>query len=37
MRSVCTENVYEHSLQVAFIAYAIAIIKNRQFKGHLNV
>ncbi|ACQ67855.1 5'-deoxynucleotidase [Candidatus Williamhamiltonella defendens] len=37
MRNVRTENVSEHSLQVAFVAHAIAIIKNRQFKGHLNV
>ncbi|AYB48372.1 5'-deoxynucleotidase [Candidatus Williamhamiltonella defendens] len=37
MRNVRTENVSEHSLQVAFVAHAIAVIKNRQFKGHLNV
>lgn len=27
MRSVSTENISEHSLQVAFVAHALAIIK----------
>lgn len=37
MRNVRTENVSEHSLQVAFIAHALAVIKNRKFNGNLNV
>ncbi|GAB2936898.1 5'-deoxynucleotidase [Hafnia psychrotolerans] len=37
MRNVRTENVSEHSLQVAFVAHALAVIKNRKFGGHLNV
>ncbi|MGP8308743.1 5'-deoxynucleotidase [Vibrio sp. YIC-376] len=36
MRSVSTENVSEHSLQVAFVAHALALIKNKKFDGHLN-
>ncbi|REF27710.1 5'-deoxynucleotidase [Xenorhabdus cabanillasii] len=36
MRNVRTENVSEHSLQVAFVAHALAIIKNRKFDGHIN-
>ncbi|OCQ53109.1 5'-deoxynucleotidase YfbR [Photorhabdus australis subsp. thailandensis] len=36
MRNVRTENVSEHSLQVAFVAHALAIIKNRKFNGHVN-
>ncbi|WMY95407.1 MAG: 5'-deoxynucleotidase [Arsenophonus sp.] len=36
MRNVRTENVSEHSLQVAFIAHALACIKNRKFNGHIN-
>ncbi|EAX7127633.1 5'-deoxynucleotidase [Salmonella enterica] len=35
MRNVRTENVSEHSLQVA-IAHALAAIKNRKFGGQLN-
>ncbi|SLM62341.1 MULTISPECIES: 5'-deoxynucleotidase [Dickeya] len=37
MRNVRTENVSEHSLQVAFVAHALAVIKNRKFNGNLNV
>jgi len=37
MRNVRTENVSEHSLQVAFVAHALAVIKNRKFGGQLNV
>lgn len=37
MRNIRTENVSEHSLQVAFVAHALAIIKNKKFGGHLNV
>ncbi|GKW28651.1 5'-deoxynucleotidase [Pectobacterium brasiliense] len=36
MRNVRAENVSEHSLQVAFVAHALAVIKNRKFDGNLN-
>ncbi|WP_392560482.1 5'-deoxynucleotidase [Orbus mooreae] len=36
MRNVRIENVSEHSLQVAFVAHALAIIKNRKFNGQVN-
>lgn len=36
MRNVRTENVSEHSLQVAMVAHALAAIKNRKFGGQLN-
>ncbi|HBO24035.1 MULTISPECIES: 5'-deoxynucleotidase [unclassified Providencia] len=36
MRNVRTENVSEHSLQVAMVAHALAIIKNRKFNGNVN-
>ncbi|MBN3230699.1 5'-deoxynucleotidase [Pectobacterium brasiliense] len=36
MRNVRTENVSEHSLQVAFVAHALAVIKNRKFAGNLS-
>ena len=36
MRNVRTENVSEHRLQVALVAHALAIIKNRKFNGNLN-
>ncbi|KII79664.1 5'-deoxynucleotidase [Vibrio renipiscarius] len=36
MRSVSTENISEHSLQVAFVAHALALIKNKKFAGNLN-
>lgn len=36
MRNVRTENVSDHSLQVAFVAHALAIIKNKYFNGHVN-
>ncbi|UTM56517.1 5'-deoxynucleotidase [Photobacterium sp. CCB-ST2H9] len=36
MRSVTSENVSEHSLQVAFVAHALALIQNRHFGGALN-
>lgn len=36
MRNVRTENVSEHSLQVAMVAHALAAIKNRKFGGSLN-
>ncbi len=36
MRSVSSENISEHSLQVAFVAHALALIKNKKFEGQLN-
>lgn len=36
MRNVRAENVSEHSLQVAFVAHALAVIKNRKFGGQVN-
>ncbi len=36
MRSISNENISEHSLQVAFVAHALAIIKNKKFGGELN-
>jgi 5'-deoxynucleotidase len=36
MRSVSSENISEHSLQVAFVAHALALIKNKKFDSQLN-
>jgi 5'-deoxynucleotidase len=36
MRNTQVENIQEHSLQVALIAHALAIIRNRLFKGDLD-
>lgn len=36
MRNTCSENIQEHSLQVALIAHNLALIKNRFFNGSLN-
>lgn len=36
MRSIEQENVAEHSLQVAMVAHALAVIKNTYFQGRLN-
>ena len=36
MRSVQPENISEHSLQVAMVAHALALIENRKFGGQLN-
>lgn len=36
MRNVSTENVQEHSLQVAMVAHALALIRNRYFNGDLD-
>lgn len=36
MYNVRTENISEHSLQVAFVAHALACIKNRKFNGQIN-
>ena len=37
MRSVREENIMEHSLDVAMIAHALALIKNKMFGGNVNV
>ena len=37
MRSVKEENIMEHSQQVAVIAHALAVIKNKEFGGNVNV
>lgn len=36
MRSISKENVSEHSLQVAFVAHALALIKNKKYGGSVN-
>ncbi len=36
MRSISAENISEHSLQVAFVGHALAIIKNKKFGGKVN-
>ncbi|MBN7821180.1 5'-deoxynucleotidase [Bowmanella sp. Y57] len=36
MRNVSTENVQEHSLQVAMVAHALAMIRNRFYGGTLD-
>ena len=36
MRNTQAENIQEHSLQVAMIAHALAIIRNKLFGGNLN-
>ena len=36
MRNTRPENIGEHSLDVAMIAHALAVIKNRRFGGHVN-
>lgn len=36
MHNVRIENVQEHSLQVAMVAHALALIRNRYFDGDLN-
>jgi 5'-deoxynucleotidase len=36
MYNLRTENVQEHSLQVAMVAHALALIKNKMFAGNLN-
>ena len=37
MRSVREENIMEHSQQVAVIAHALAVIKNKKFGGNVDV
>jgi len=36
MRNTRPENIQEHSLEVAMIAHALALIRNRFFQGNLN-
>lgn len=36
MRTVESENLAEHSLQVALVAHALAIIKNKFYQGEVN-
>ncbi len=36
MRNVTTENIQEHSLQVAMVAHALALIKNKHFGGRVD-
>lgn len=36
MRNTHTENIQEHSLQVAIIAHGLAVIKNTYFNGEIN-
>ncbi len=36
MRSISSENISEHSLQVAFVGHALALIKNKKFAGNVN-
>lgn len=36
MRNVSKENVQEHSLQVAMVAHALALIRNKYFNGDLD-
>lgn len=36
MRNIEKENLAEHSLQVAFVAHALALIKNKFYQGNVN-
>lgn len=36
MRNVYLENIQEHSLQVAMVAHALSVIKNKFYDGHLD-
>ena len=36
MRNIQPENISEHSLQVAMVAHAMALIENRKFSGQLD-
>ena len=36
MRNTISENISEHSLETAFIAHALALIRNRRFGGSVN-
>ena len=37
MRSVREENIMEHSLEVSILAHALAVIKNKMFRGQVNI
>ena len=36
MRNTISENISEHSLETAFIAHALALLRNRRFGGNIN-
>lgn len=36
MRNTITENISEHSLEVAFIAHCLAILRNKRFGGNVD-
>jgi 5'-deoxynucleotidase len=36
MRNTLTENIQEHSLQVAMVAHMLAVIRNRKFNGDVH-
>lgn len=36
MRNTVTENISEHSLDVAFIAHLLAVLRNKRFGGNIN-
>lgn len=36
MRNTINENISEHSLETAFIAHALALIRNKRFAGRVN-
>ncbi|MCR5122505.1 MAG: 5'-deoxynucleotidase [Ruminococcus sp.] len=36
MRNTLTENISEHSLETAFIAHVLAVIRNKRFGGSVN-
>ncbi len=36
MRNTISENICEHSLDVAFIAHSLAVLRNKRFNGDLN-
>ena len=36
MRNTITENISEHSLETAFIAHALAVIRNKRFGGNVS-
>ena len=35
-RNTVTENISEHSLDVAFIAHLLAVLRNKRFGGNVN-
>ena len=36
MRNTINENISEHSLEVAFIAHVLALIRNKRFGGNVS-